>query len=375
MSSKHQVSASPAGIRLPVGERMTNGAYLFADENPDALGQVAKAENDLFNWTRPSIIWDRWDPTGFLGAGYSGAGTSLIAEYVVPMWPSGVGGLSARQQVIGKVKAKITSSSSPVGTGEIRVDVITSRGPFSQTVEVEHDVLTEYTLPAWAIYDGNEIITVRLHVEAHQNAGSTGTAANAILVYEFRLDWVPRTDHLLSVDDSGKYGGEAGNNFLPNDAESLRTNYSPGSVERGRRLLVDAHELLVRRTPQPIVTFSELHRGFWVPAGTTSAPIVLGRTFTWQLPYVNAIEIWLMLRGFVRVKIGPWEASFNPGLTTGISWYREIIPVERIERAEFQKHPVRLFSATPYASQLNSGGGAVNWMKVVSAFCAWWRIL
>ena len=237
MSSKHQISSDPADILLPTAERMTNGAYLYADRNEDALGRLGKAINDIFNWRRPVLIEDAhyvepWNTDL--------SGLTPMAYYRVPAWQSGVGGAFARQDLRSRFSARTAGGAGNNGT----IIATVTWGDGAESVggnEAFTAGWAEYT-DTNTIHDGDE----RLDVAVFMRSLSSG---NTIHCKGFRLEWEPRTDFLLSVDSSKKYGGAWANKFLPNDCDHLRTDYNPGSVERVRRLREDVYELLIRFWP------------------------------------------------------------------------------------------------------------------------------
>lgn len=338
----HQISGAPEDIRLPVLERLTAGAYLYADRNPDSLGQIAKAINDLFNWFRPTLIHDR--PRG----NYWTAGTSstLVGQYRVPMWHSGVGGDSDRQGVEMKAVLKGNSGSSAVDVyADVKTNVGIQTGHASR-ISLAFGEATD----AWKIHDGDDFVEVDVRLSIREG----GTLAEC---REFRIDWSPRTDHLLAVDSSGKYGGLRANPFLPCDASHLRTNYAAGSVERVRRMLVDVQELLLRRTPQMITTWSDLANPLFSSGGASNE---LVRLETIHPPFVNYVEVHMLCQGEYRVKIGPWIHEFS---NDDWLWRSFLIPVNEETEPEFTVRQFRIFRTDGVSEDS------------IKSLCAWWRSL
>lgn len=343
MSSLHQISGAPEDIRLPVLERLTAGAYLYADRNPDSLGQIAKAINDLFNWFRPTLIHDR--PRG----NYWTAGTSstLVGQYRVPMWHSGVGGNTARQDVTSRVVTK----GDVAAVVDVWTTVKSSQGDHKGHVTRSGVVFGEAS-DTWSIHDGDDFVEVDVEM-AIRTGGTLAECSH------YRLDWEPRTDFLLSVDSSGKYGGLRANPFLPCDASHLRTNYAAGSVERVRRMLVDVQELLLRRTPQMITTWSDLANPLSSSGGASNE---LVRLETIHPPFVNYVEVHMLCQGEYRVKIGPWIHEFSNDASSP-SWRSFLIPVNEETESEFTVRQFRVFRTDGFQGDS------------IQSLCAWWRFL
>jgi hypothetical protein len=342
---KHRVSADPADIRLPTAERLTNGAYLYADKNPDSLGRMALALNDVFNWMRPTLIHDL-KFANFSTWATSSASSQKMAHYKVPAWVSGIGGVGERARMQAKIMARASAASvSGSWTVQVGGDFFTS-GPVS------------FISTAWGEYyidievdDGVPVLDVILSL--------TSNGTNTVAIREFRLDWTPRTDHLLS----GPYGGRQPNDFLPNDVESLLTPYTAGSVERVRRMLVDAYELLKRRTPQMIVTWSNFSEPVIMSSSIPPAgipPVVEVRIGTYQPPLVDQCEVYLnyLADADCIIQIGPYEARLPATGPTG-QWGNVRIPVPP---ANFSGTQYRDFRVIRTSTDL-----------ALRMMCAWWR--
>lgn len=353
MGVNHRVSANVADVRLPTAERMTNSAFLFADKNPDSLGQIALAVNNLFNWARPSLINDMnwvnpWAVPFPVGVPVT------VARYRVPAWPSGVGGAVERQALTGRFYGGDVSGGSTAG---LRVQVDTSEGSYFSAVEnfSTPSGYAEEAIGAFDVYDGDELIDVRITLQVN-SGGQVGYVRN------FQLDWEPRTDYLLSVDALGRYGGPWRHAFLPCDVTHLQANYNPGSVERVRRVLVDTQEMILRRTPQMIVTWSNVSSTRVRGQGAPDVYTPIGRIQTTQLPLVNYVEVHCRHASteHIRFKIGPWSGDV-PAADGSHVWDSVLIPVDPIREPFTRSMDFRV---------LDWNGGAD-----ISSLCAWWRIL
>lgn len=339
--------------------RLSNGSRLYRGGD-DSLAELARAINNAFAWLRPTVISDSHYRAPWATVSSS---PTLVAEYRVPVWPGGVGGEGSgggdalRAQMFGRFTGGATT-----GVGSLIVTVDGVNGTGNEATAVPSGGLNEHDIDPFDVSDGGDWVRVQVHLQ--------GSGANVIGVSDFRLEWEPFdvADGFLKDALSGRYGtydrpNGVANLFLPNDVKHFETANNPASVERVRRLLRCLYELIVRRSPQPIVTWSNIFDPWLQPASPGSGPKQICRVQSLQLPHYNAVEVHAKLTGepSVRVALGPWTGLLPANDTSEYAWVSTTIPVDPIRESFFVPRDFRVIDPDK------------NFR--IQSLCAWWRML
>jgi hypothetical protein len=349
MGTMHDVNATVGAVKIPTGINMRNNMLIYAS-GEDCLGDLSLAVNNCFNYFRPIWLLDAHPTNPW--AIPDNESPKVVAKYRLPLWPSGVGG-GNRQHVDGSMKGYYTS-----GAADKYGKVIVQGTPPITAATTNMFGLTEaeksfsFTGP---FDDGGNITEVTIE--------GYSPVAGTCYITGIQLFWKALTTDLLD----GPYGAATFiNEFLPCDVTHLATEGNPATVERVRRLLVDLFELIRRRTPLPIVTWSNLANPRSVSWGGVSAEYleyVMCRLRTMQVPLVNEVEVHCLFKSPrpLRVKVGNWWVDLVSPAPDDYVWASGVIRVDPINEPFSMMRDFRVITG------LTAGA------TYIKTLCAWWR--